>query len=438
MVLALICRYSLVSVVVHRGHSVHSGHYTAFVKSPSNIWHLCDDSRVHVVKPTMVLNQPAYILVYVRQQPRRWLLPDGQHGPSGRVQAPSHGQPTAGADGLQTRASAYPRVSSACKQPDTGGGGSEEAGPSGMVRGGNAAAVADAQQGGSTAAAAHDRQHGAKADSGGAQGAHDDKIVSTSTPVRNGRVSAAVAYNLNCYGRGTKRANQLMRNASKVRKKTSSASPEKGRSADSPAVHAAAQARAAGGAAPAAGSKAGQPAAPEGPSISAATPVDMAPATSQAAAAQPLPAPAAAAAGQRGAAPAASTAEEPQLQPPLARGHGARRIYPGKDDLLQGAGHHSMADLGTWDDVDQNDARLAQQAVQAALPKRHHVDVYDADYDRGKIKKVKRKDAVAVGGPGAAAFHEAAVRQRAEQAPARHAPVPRKRNKTRVGAMRSH
>ena len=41
--------YSLYGVLVHSGHSVHSGHYFAFVKAPNGLWHQQDDDRVSQV-----------------------------------------------------------------------------------------------------------------------------------------------------------------------------------------------------------------------------------------------------------------------------------------------------------------------------------------------------------------------------------------------------
>lgn len=42
--------YELYAVLVHHGHSVNSGHYIAYVKAASGMWHLCDDTRVAQVK----------------------------------------------------------------------------------------------------------------------------------------------------------------------------------------------------------------------------------------------------------------------------------------------------------------------------------------------------------------------------------------------------
>eukprot|EP00955_Chlamydomonas_euryale_P048629 354040-Chlamydomonas_euryale.AAC.3 len=38
--------YDLYGVLVHHGHSVHSGHYIAYVRNAVGMWHLCDDDRV--------------------------------------------------------------------------------------------------------------------------------------------------------------------------------------------------------------------------------------------------------------------------------------------------------------------------------------------------------------------------------------------------------
>ena len=38
--------YALYAVLVHAGHSAHSGHYYAYVKSPTGVWHNMNDSMV--------------------------------------------------------------------------------------------------------------------------------------------------------------------------------------------------------------------------------------------------------------------------------------------------------------------------------------------------------------------------------------------------------
>lgn len=58
--------YTLYAVLVHAGHSTHSGHYYSFVRAPSGMWHIMDDGRVRQVAENHVLAQNAYILFYVR------------------------------------------------------------------------------------------------------------------------------------------------------------------------------------------------------------------------------------------------------------------------------------------------------------------------------------------------------------------------------------
>ena len=41
--------YELYGVLVHHGHSVHSGHYYCFVRAPNGLWHQMDDSSVSQV-----------------------------------------------------------------------------------------------------------------------------------------------------------------------------------------------------------------------------------------------------------------------------------------------------------------------------------------------------------------------------------------------------
>lgn len=67
-------RYDLVSVIVHHGSSTSSGHYIAYVKSAAGQWCVADDSRVASVRIEQVLKQQAYMLMYVRREPRLWRL----------------------------------------------------------------------------------------------------------------------------------------------------------------------------------------------------------------------------------------------------------------------------------------------------------------------------------------------------------------------------
>lgn len=58
--------YRLNAVLVHLGGSCNSGHYFCFVRNSNGSWYCMDDSRVHQVNLSQVLNQQAYVLFYVR------------------------------------------------------------------------------------------------------------------------------------------------------------------------------------------------------------------------------------------------------------------------------------------------------------------------------------------------------------------------------------
>jgi ubiquitin carboxyl-terminal hydrolase 36/42 len=62
--------YDLYAVLVHLGHSLHSGHYVCYVKAGNGIWHICDDHRVAQVSQRVVESQQAYILFYIKRQPK--------------------------------------------------------------------------------------------------------------------------------------------------------------------------------------------------------------------------------------------------------------------------------------------------------------------------------------------------------------------------------
>ena len=55
--------YELHGVVVHHGHSVHSGHYIAYVKAPNGQWHEMNDSTVTLVPLSRVRS---YVLLCMR------------------------------------------------------------------------------------------------------------------------------------------------------------------------------------------------------------------------------------------------------------------------------------------------------------------------------------------------------------------------------------
>merc|ERR1719242_758130 len=61
--------YSLFSVLVHYGYSIHGGHYVSFCKAPNDSWYLMDDSRVQSVSNfNSVLKEKAYLLFYRRNE----------------------------------------------------------------------------------------------------------------------------------------------------------------------------------------------------------------------------------------------------------------------------------------------------------------------------------------------------------------------------------
>lgn len=62
--------YDLYAVLVHLGHSLHSGHYVCYVKAGNGTWYLCDDHRVAQISQRQVEGQQAYILFYVKRHPK--------------------------------------------------------------------------------------------------------------------------------------------------------------------------------------------------------------------------------------------------------------------------------------------------------------------------------------------------------------------------------
>ena len=60
--------YDLCAVIVHHGPSLKSGHFTAFVRRPSETWYHIDDEVVTKVDPSQVTAAEAYLLFYERRQ----------------------------------------------------------------------------------------------------------------------------------------------------------------------------------------------------------------------------------------------------------------------------------------------------------------------------------------------------------------------------------
>ncbi|KAG0257866.1 Ubiquitin carboxyl-terminal hydrolase 36 [Mortierella polycephala] len=76
--------YNLYAVLVHAGGSCHSGHYYCYVKSSNGIWYSMNDSHVSVVSLHTVLSQNAYMLFY--SQDKKGVsksVPSGANGLSG-------------------------------------------------------------------------------------------------------------------------------------------------------------------------------------------------------------------------------------------------------------------------------------------------------------------------------------------------------------------
>ncbi|KAA8497844.1 Ubiquitin carboxyl-terminal hydrolase 23 [Porphyridium purpureum] len=88
-------KYRLSGVVVHDGSSVHSGHYFAYVKEGNGKWFLKDDSRSQQVSDNAALKQRAYLLFFVRmsaahsQQERSAKLVNGVYDDVRRSNTPS-------------------------------------------------------------------------------------------------------------------------------------------------------------------------------------------------------------------------------------------------------------------------------------------------------------------------------------------------------------
>lgn len=64
-------RYQLISVVVHEGRSLSSGHYIAHCKQPDGSWATYDDEYINKISEKQLFKEPnAYFLVYTRLTPK--------------------------------------------------------------------------------------------------------------------------------------------------------------------------------------------------------------------------------------------------------------------------------------------------------------------------------------------------------------------------------
>ncbi|CCD25659.1 ubiquitin-specific protease UBP10 NDAI_0F03410 [Naumovozyma dairenensis CBS 421] len=70
-------KYQLLSVVVHEGRSLSSGHYIAHCRQPDGTWATYDDELINKISELKLLTEPnAYYLVYTRLTPRAIPLKD--------------------------------------------------------------------------------------------------------------------------------------------------------------------------------------------------------------------------------------------------------------------------------------------------------------------------------------------------------------------------
>eukprot|EP01125_Pyxidicula_operculata_P019665 TRINITY_DN713_c0_g1_i2.p2 TRINITY_DN713_c0_g1~~TRINITY_DN713_c0_g1_i2.p2 ORF type:complete len:627 (-),score=87.63 TRINITY_DN713_c0_g1_i2:10-1890(-) len=60
------CEYQLYGVLVHQGHSLHSGHYYSLISAPNKFWYTMNDESVRQSSIKDALNQNAYVLFYHR------------------------------------------------------------------------------------------------------------------------------------------------------------------------------------------------------------------------------------------------------------------------------------------------------------------------------------------------------------------------------------
>lgn len=68
--------YDLYGILVHQGHSMHSGHYYCFLKGTGGgEWHKFDDTRVCATSSRNAMGQSPYILFYIKRQ----AAPEGKH-----------------------------------------------------------------------------------------------------------------------------------------------------------------------------------------------------------------------------------------------------------------------------------------------------------------------------------------------------------------------
>ncbi|KAJ2005774.1 hypothetical protein GGI02_001446 [Coemansia sp. RSA 2322] len=74
--------YRLYAVLVHAGSTSRSGHYYSFVKSPAGVWYELNDDIVRQVSERVVLSQTAYLLFYERCQAKGEERPAAKQTPT--------------------------------------------------------------------------------------------------------------------------------------------------------------------------------------------------------------------------------------------------------------------------------------------------------------------------------------------------------------------
>uniref|UniRef100_A0A8C6K1L9 Ubiquitin carboxyl-terminal hydrolase n=1 Tax=Melopsittacus undulatus TaxID=13146 RepID=A0A8C6K1L9_MELUD len=83
--------YGLYAVLVHSGYSCHAGHYYCYVKASNGQWYQMNDSMVRCSNVKVVLNQEAYLLFYVRWEHLQ--LSDREHSIWSNTHWPEVGVP---------------------------------------------------------------------------------------------------------------------------------------------------------------------------------------------------------------------------------------------------------------------------------------------------------------------------------------------------------
>ncbi|ODV80649.1 ubiquitin-specific protease [Suhomyces tanzawaensis NRRL Y-17324] len=74
-------KYKLISVIVHEGRSISSGHYVAHCVQPDGSWATYDDEYINKIHERQALSDPAaYVLVYTKLTPKAKRGLDGDEG----------------------------------------------------------------------------------------------------------------------------------------------------------------------------------------------------------------------------------------------------------------------------------------------------------------------------------------------------------------------